>query len=92
LQTITQNTLQQSGYFYGASVCIEQATFPTRVYEGYTMPAGEYTALIVRLGAGAGDNWWCVVYPPLCFVSQTSNVVYRSKIAEIIRAWRERTA
>ena len=59
--------------------------FPTRVYEGVTLAAGVYDALILELGSGEGDNWWCVVYPPLCFTGGSVNVVYRSKIAQIIR-------
>lgn len=40
--------------------------FPTREYEGFTLPAGKYLALRVLIGEGAGRNWWCVVFPPLC--------------------------
>ena len=40
--------------------------FPTKVYDGFTLPAGEYLALRVVIGKGAGQNWWCVVFPPLC--------------------------
>ena len=44
---------------------------------------GFYDALIINLGSGEGDNWWCVVYPPLCFVGE-GNYVYRSKIKDVI--------
>lgn len=89
LESVAKDVLLEKGFSYGATASIEQETFPTRVYEDYTLPAGEYTALILRLGKGEGDNWWCVVYPPLCFAAPTGqNVVYKSKIAEIIRAWR----
>lgn len=81
--------LAQNGFPYGASVQLKTENFPTRVYGEYTLPAGEYTALIVELGEGKGDNWWCVVYPPLCFAKPTGgNVVYKSKILEIIEAWK----
>ena len=76
-------TLAKYGFAYGATAQIKVENFPTRVYSDYIFPAGEYTALIINLGSGQGDNWWCVVYPPLCF-SATENVVYKSKIAEII--------
>ena len=52
--------------------------------DGVTLEAGVYDALILELGSGKGDNWWCVVYPPLCFTG-ANNVVYKSKIAEIIK-------
>ena len=90
LSMVADGVLRLKGFEYGATATIERETFPTRVYEGYTLPAGEYVALIVRLGKGEGNNWWCVVYPPLCFAAPTGqNVVYKSKIAEIIRAWQE---
>jgi stage II sporulation protein R len=78
--------LLSEGFDYGVSAQIVTETFPTRVYDGYTLPSGEYRALILYLGEGIGDNWWCVVYPPLCF-SATQNVVYKSKIVEIIEKW-----
>lgn len=76
--------LLKNGYTYGARAEIRSENFPTRVYEGYTLEAGVYDALIVELGTGAGDNWWCCIYPPLCFTGGNGNFVYRSKIAEII--------
>ena len=84
ISTVVEEILQEEGFAYGATaeLCIEN--FPTRVYGDYTLPAGEYTALIIRLGRGEGDNWWCVVYPPLCFAATDCNVIYRSKIKEII--------
>ncbi|MBO5737642.1 MAG: stage II sporulation protein R [Clostridia bacterium] len=81
---VAEKILHQEGFSYGATAEVTVENFPTRVYGGYTLPAGEYTALIVRLGRGEGDNWWCVVYPPLCFAATNSDVVYKSKIKEII--------
>ena len=86
---IASTTLFEEGFSYSATASIEKESFPTRIYGEYTLPAGEYTALIIRLGRGEGDNWWCVVYPPLCFVGGGNNVVYQSKIAEIIKKWKK---
>jgi stage II sporulation protein R len=88
LAQIATQTLLEQGFSYGATATLEQTSFPTRIYGEYTLPAGEYTALIVCLGRGEGDNWWCVVYPPLCFAATGNNVIYKSKIAEIIRNWK----
>ncbi|MBQ9714072.1 MAG: stage II sporulation protein R [Clostridia bacterium] len=77
--------LRKYGFSYGASAALEETEFPTRVYEGYTLPAGEYSALMIRLGRGEGDNWWCVAYPPLCFTGGKTDVRYKSKIMEIIK-------
>ena len=82
---VADEALKARGFAYGATAEVTVEYFPTRVYEDYTLPAGEYTALIVRLGKGEGDNWWCVVYPPLCFASPSGEqVIYKSKIKEII--------
>ena len=81
---VAEKVLRQEGLSYGATAEVTVENFPTRVSGDYTLPAGEYTALIVRLGRGEGDNWWCVVYPPLCFAATDSNVIYKSKIKEII--------
>ncbi len=82
--TVAEKKLAEEGFSYGARASLRREAFPTRVYENVALPAGVYDALIVELGSGAGDNWWCVVYPPLCF-SGGNNVVYKSKIAEIVR-------
>ena len=85
IERVAAAVLSARGYSYGATASLTVEHFPTRVYGEYTLPAGEYSALILSLGRGAGDNWWCVVYPPLCFAAPTGeNVVYKSKIAEII--------
>lgn len=60
------SSLSALGADYSASVRIGLEEFPERVYGGEVYPAGEYTALIVELGEGTGDNWWCVLFPSLC--------------------------
>lgn len=82
---VADGVLRANGYGYGARASLRQEKFPTRVYEGATLEAGVYDALILELGSGEGDNWWCVVYPPLCFTAGNGNIVYKSKIAEIVR-------
>ena len=75
--------LKKEGFPYLASARITREYFPTRVYEGLTLNAGEYLALIIELGKGEGQNWWCVVYPPLCFSHGGGDIVYKSKLAEL---------
>lgn len=85
IEGLVNEVLRKKGFSYGSSAKLEIESFPTRVYGEYVLPAGEYSALILRLGRGEGDNWWCVVYPPLCFVGDANaNVIYKSKIKEII--------
>ena len=58
--------LAAQGSGYSVSVSLEDTEFPCKTYDGFALPAGEYLALRVVIGAGEGRNWWCVVYPPLC--------------------------
>ena len=83
LEDLADNVLVENGFTYKSSVEIDNEFFPTRAYENFTLESDYYDAIIVNLGSGDGDNWWCVVYPPLCF-KDTKNVVYKSKIKEII--------
>lgn len=86
LQQIANNILQQNNLNYSTNILICKESYPTRTYDGYTLPSGIYDSIIVNLGQGEGNNWWCVVYPPLCFTNfnNSQNVVYKSKIMEII--------
>ena len=77
--------LKQNGFTYKSNAQVRNEKFPTRVYNELTLKSGYYDALIVELGSGKGDNWWCVVYPPLCFTGASVKYEYRSKIVEIIR-------
>ena len=85
IEKVAERVLHENGFPYGAKASLRKEEFPTRVYEDVTLEAGVYDALILELGSGKGDNWWCVVYPPLCFTGGGGNVVYKSKIAEIIK-------
>ena len=87
IERVAERVLEENGFSYGAKASLRREEFPTRVYESVTLEAGVYDALILELGTGKGDNWWCVVYPPLCFTAGNANVVYKSKIAEIIRSF-----
>ncbi len=84
IETVCKNALKARGYDYGAKASIRSENFPTRVYGELTLEAGVYDALIVELGTGTGDNWWCVIYPPLCFTAATTDVQYRSVLYDII--------
>ncbi len=83
LTLIINEFLRQNGFDYDCNISINNEFFPTRTYDDLTLDADYYDALIINLGSGAGNNWWCVVYPPLCFKGE-GKVVYKSKIKEII--------
>lgn len=59
----------QEGYGYSVSASLEETWFPTKEYEDFSLPAGQYQALRIVIGEGEGQNWWCVVFPPLCLGS-----------------------
>ena len=66
--------VREAGYRYPVSVSLEdQVWFPTKQYDDFALPAGQYRALRVVIGEGAGQNWWCVVFPPLCLGSVTES-------------------
>ena len=73
--TVAEETLEKEGYSYGASARLATVDFPVKTYGSYTFPAGEYEALEITLGEGNGHNWWCVLYPNMCFQGTVYEVV-----------------
>ncbi|MBU5627092.1 stage II sporulation protein R [Oscillibacter sp. MSJ-2] len=73
LRSAAAEEIAKEGYQYDVTASLEETDFPTKEYDGFTLPAGEYLALRVVIGEGQGRNWWCVVFPPLCTAS-TSDV------------------
>ena len=77
--------LKNKGFNYSVNICFRNEYFPTRTYNNTTLESGYYDAVIVELGCAEGDNWWCVMYPPLCFVNKNENatqIKYKSKVVE----------
>ena len=68
LEEIVEQTIIKSGFTYDSKVELGVVPFPTKMYGQYVYPAGDYEALRVTIGQGKGQNWWCVLFPPLCFV------------------------
>jgi len=68
LKKIVDETVEAKGYTYDTKVELGVVPFPTKMYGQYVYPAGDYEALRVTIGNGLGQNWWCVLFPPLCFV------------------------
>ena len=88
INSIANDVLNEENLSYKAVSELNREYFPVRHYGNVTLEEGVYDALIVRLGEASGNNWWCVVFPPLCFVeseeSGDGNFHYVSKIREII--------
>ena len=66
VERVAKMCLECNGSDYRVSVSLQKENFPTRVYETFSLPAGAYTALRVTIGAGKGQNWWCVAFPSIC--------------------------
>lgn len=84
MSEICVEVLRKNGFNYSANVKINNEYFPTRTYSNTTLESGYYDAVIVELGEAVGDNWWCVMYPPLCFITRENQteITFKSKIAE----------
>ncbi|MCM1497836.1 MAG: stage II sporulation protein R [Clostridium sp.] len=78
LQNIYQasvNTVTEQGYDYEIKVYVTEEKFPAKTYGDLTFPEGKYQALRIDIGKAQGQNWWCVMYPPLCFIDESTVVV-----------------
>ena len=75
LEMVADRILEQEGFAYDAEAEVVRDYFPEKTYGDITFPAGYYEALRINLGEAKGHNWWCVLYPGLCFTSQTCAVV-----------------
>ena len=72
---IAKQTIKENGYNYPVNISIGNFEFPTKTYGDISLPAGYYDALKVEIGNASGQNWWCVMFPPLCFVDVSSGIV-----------------
>ena len=91
IESIIENTLQESELSKQYNVNYGLNYFPKKEYQGVIYPEGEYESLVVTLGDGLGENFWCVLFPPLCLLeadtSETLEVEYTSFIKEVIEKY-----
>ena len=80
---IADRTISENGFNYTSTVEIGNYKFPTKHYGDITLPRGYYDALEIKLGETLGQNWWCVLYPSLCFVDVSSGTVPESSKEEL---------
>ncbi|MGI5946814.1 MAG: stage II sporulation protein R [Lachnospiraceae bacterium] len=83
LEQDTNEFIHDKGFSYEAEIEVGVSHFPTKTYGDMLFPAGDYDAVRVILGKGKGRNWWCVLYPSLCFVNDTAAVVPDSSKQEL---------
>ena len=91
IEKAANRVLSENGVAYKANLVFTEEFFDTREYDGFTMPAGRYKAVKLILGDGAGKNWWCVMFPPLCLpaASESADIdVFFSGNAQVIEGSR----
>lgn len=85
-----KETLVSQGYYYDVTARITRIDFPEKTYGNYTFPKGEYEALQIVIGEGKGQNWWCVLYPNMCFKGSVFEVVEEEaekSLKEVLNPW-----
>lgn len=87
---MAKTVLEMNGYDYEVTAHITKVNFPEKTYGSYTFPKGEYEALQIVIGEGKGQNWWCVLYPNMCFKGSVFEVVEEEaeeSLREVLNAW-----
>ena len=88
-ENIAKKTIKDNGFNYIVTVEIGNFDFPTKTYGDITLPAGTYDSLKIKIGKSEGQNWWCVMFPPLCFVDVTTGIVPEESKKEMKEAMPE---
>ena len=78
LRSVAEKTVFDNGYDYPVAIELGKEEYPTKNYESCSFPAGEYTSLRILIGEAAGQNWWCVLFPPLCLSAATDADAFAS--------------
>lgn len=83
IKTIAEEVIAEENKDYAVNVSLDIEEFPVRMYGNLIFPQGNYEALIVEIGEAKGQNWWCVMFPPLCFVDVTHTYAYADAESEL---------
>lgn len=89
MEGIAREVIEENNYSYGVVSNLSRENFPDKVYGDVIFPQGEYEAYRIIIGDGDGENWWCVMFPPLCFVDGTKEVVDSSEVKKQIEEGEE---
>lgn len=89
IDVIVNNKLKENNYNHTYSINYGMNYFPEKIYKGVTYDSGEYESLVITLGDGKGDNWWCVLFPPFCLIEadESSEVEYKWMVKEILNKY-----
>jgi len=86
IRRIAQNVINKNGFTYSVATTLSMENFPVKTYGNITLPQGKYEAYRIIIGSGSGQNWWCVMFPPLCFVDITKGNVSLDKTKSEMKA------
>lgn len=75
IEKVAESVILEQGYSYSVHAKVTKSTFPDKTYGDVMLPAGEYEALRIEIGEAKGQNWWCMLYPSLCFTDAVHAVV-----------------
>ena len=84
INKISKEVIEENNYAYEVNTMLSNENFPDKVYGDYVFPQGNYKAFRVIIGDGKGQNWWCVMFPSLCFVDESKNEVDSDTLKEEI--------
>lgn len=91
IETIAEQVMLEEGFTYEAKAEMTNCYFPIKTYGEYTFPAGNYDALRITIGEGKGQNWWCVMYPNMCFANSMYEVIDENSKVELQKILDEET-
>lgn len=89
VKKLAEQVIKDNNYSYGVKTELSRENFPEKSYGKITLPQGNYEAFRIIIGSGQGKNWWCVMFPPLCFVDETKAEVEYDKTEEKINSQKE---
>lgn len=89
IETVVEKVFREKNYVKTFKVSYGNNYFPEKTYKGVTYEEGEYESLLITLGEGKGDNWWCVLFPPLCLIEaeESDEVEYKFFVQELIEKY-----
>ena len=82
IESIAKSVIIENGYDYNVTSSLSRENFPDKIYGDVVFPQGEYEAYRILIGEAKGENWWCVMFPPLCFVDGTKDAIDSTEVVE----------
>lgn len=89
IENIAEEVIKEKGYDYTVTSSLSMENFPDKVYGDVIFPQGEYEAYRILIGEAKGQNWWCVMFPPLCFLDETKETIDTDNVKETIEEYED---